>query len=160
IAFVEGLMSDEPIPGGDVYVVPAGGGEAKNVTPNMKAQASWVGWVPGSDRVLMAQYKEGRSGIGRGGAGRGGGRPRWSGDESIGADMPGFALTVSMSADGKATAQVRESFAAPPEVWAGPVGEWKQLTHGNAKRERMWGEAKSVHWTSDELTAQGWLIYP
>ena len=35
IAFIGGLMSDEPIVGGDVYLVPEEGGSARNITSNM-----------------------------------------------------------------------------------------------------------------------------
>jgi Tol biopolymer transport system component len=35
IAFIGGLMSDEAIVGGDIYSVPAEGGEKKNLTPDM-----------------------------------------------------------------------------------------------------------------------------
>ncbi|HEX9162349.1 MAG TPA: hypothetical protein VF980_11630, partial [Thermoanaerobaculia bacterium] len=37
IAFIEGLMSDQGVTGGDVFVVPATGGEATNVTPGLQA---------------------------------------------------------------------------------------------------------------------------
>src|ERR1700687_5764440 len=50
--------------------------------------------------------------------------------------------------------------AVPPEVWAGPVGKWKQVTRRNAEIKPAWGEAKSLHWKSDGFDVQGWLIYP
>src|ERR1700733_976875 len=37
IAYIGGLMSDEAITGGDVFVVPASGGAATDVTPDLKA---------------------------------------------------------------------------------------------------------------------------
>jgi dipeptidyl aminopeptidase/acylaminoacyl peptidase len=160
VAFIGGLMSDEPLPGGDVYIVPASGGSARNVTPRMKAQASWIAWSPNGDRILMAQYLDGRSGIASVGADGGEVQTLWTGDESIAAENPGFALNLSLAADGKTTALVRESYSAPPEVWAGPIGHWTQLTRANAKLEPLWGEARSVHWKSDEFTVQGWLIFP
>ena len=55
---------------------------------------------------------------------------------------------------------VLESFAKAPEVWTGPIGEWKQLTRVNAALKPQWGEAKSLHWTTDIGTVQGWLTYP
>ena len=45
-------------------------------------------------------------------------------------------------------------------VWAGPIGDWKRITNRNAGVEPAWGEAKSLHWTSDGYDVQGWLIYP
>ena len=34
IAFIGGLMSDEPSVGGDIFTIPATGGEANNITPD------------------------------------------------------------------------------------------------------------------------------
>src|SRR5205085_2399921 len=45
VAFVGGLMSDEGVTGGDIYTVAASGGEAKNLTPGMKASASQIAWT-------------------------------------------------------------------------------------------------------------------
>src|SRR5580700_3595537 len=45
IAFIGGLMSDEPSVGGDIFTIAATGGEARNVTPEMKASASWLAWT-------------------------------------------------------------------------------------------------------------------
>ena len=40
IALIHGIMSDEGSNGGDVWAVPAAGGEARNLTPGMKASAT------------------------------------------------------------------------------------------------------------------------
>ena len=45
IAFIGGLMSDEPSVGGDIFTIAATGGEATNITPEMKASASWLAWT-------------------------------------------------------------------------------------------------------------------
>src|SRR3984885_12018297 len=63
IAFIGGLMSDGPIVGGDVYVVPEAGGKAQNLTPDMRATASWLTWVPNSNKILVAEYVDGSSAI-------------------------------------------------------------------------------------------------
>src|SRR5262249_24321352 len=39
VAFIEGLMSDAGANGGDIFVVPASGGEARDLTPEIKASA-------------------------------------------------------------------------------------------------------------------------
>jgi dipeptidyl aminopeptidase/acylaminoacyl peptidase len=62
--------------------------------------------------------------------------------------------------DGKTSAVIRHSFEQPPEVWAGPIGAWKQVTHANAGSRALCGHAKSVRWKSDKFTAQGWLVFP
>ena len=40
VAFIEGLMSDFQVNGGDVLVVPASGGQARDVTPGMRAASA------------------------------------------------------------------------------------------------------------------------
>ena len=45
IAFIEGLMSDEGSTGGDVFLMPADGGEAVNLTPRMAASATTLHWL-------------------------------------------------------------------------------------------------------------------
>src|SRR5262249_9374821 len=68
--------------------------------------------------------------------------------------------SVSVSADGKNMAAERSALAAPPEVWCGATGAWKQITHRNKDVKPAWGEAKSLQWKSDSFEVQGWLIYP
>ena len=81
----------------------------------------------------------------------------WRGGEGLSAGLWGTNLSVAR--DGKTSAVIRNSFAAAPEVWAGPIGEWKQMTHRNAGVKPAWGEAKSIHWKNDGYDIQGWLIY-
>src|SRR5207247_406898 len=56
IAFIGGLMSDEGANGGDVFIVPATGGQPRNVTPGMKASASWLAWLPASNHILFTGH--------------------------------------------------------------------------------------------------------
>src|SRR5713226_3702760 len=46
IAFIEGIMSDEGLTGGDIFTIGSDGGEAKNLTKDMKASAAWLAWQP------------------------------------------------------------------------------------------------------------------
>jgi dipeptidyl aminopeptidase/acylaminoacyl peptidase len=45
-------------------------------------------------------------------------------------------------------------------VWAGLIGQWKQITHVNDSLKPNWGEVKSLHWMNGDLKVQGWLMYP
>jgi len=65
-----------------------------------------------------------------------------------------------VSSDAKSAALIRNSFSKPPEVWAGPMGDFHQITSRNAGLKPVWGEAKSIHWTSDGYNVQGFLLYP
>ena len=157
VAFIAGLMSDEPSVGGDIFVVPAEGGEARNVTPEMKASASWLMWTHGG-KIEFGEEIDGGSAIAT--VDPNGGQPEvlWRTDDQITAG--GWGVQVSLSADEKNASVIRQSFSRPPEVWAGPLGEWRQITSANAGLKPEWGEARSIHWTNDGLNLQGWLLYP
>lgn len=157
VAFISGLMSDEPSVGGDVYVVPAEGGEARNVTPEMKASASWLTWTA-PQTILFGEAVDGESGLATVDVGGGKIETLWHGPEQIAAN--GWGPAASIAKDGRTSALVRQSLSQPPEVWAGTVGQWKQITSANHELKPLWGEAKSVHWSNDGFTLQGWLLYP
>jgi dipeptidyl aminopeptidase/acylaminoacyl peptidase len=72
----------------------------------------------------------------------------------------GGAFGLSLSADQQTSALVRHAFDRPPELWTGPIGKWTQRTRHNANRSRFWGDLKSLHWQSDGMSVQGWLLFP
>jgi len=61
VAFIEGLMSDEGLTGGDVHVVPVTGGGARNLTPDIKASPSSLAWTA-ADRISVVANVDGNSG--------------------------------------------------------------------------------------------------
>jgi dipeptidyl aminopeptidase/acylaminoacyl peptidase len=161
VAFIGGLMSDEGFIGGDVYAVPATGGRpAKCLTPDLKATATWITWLAPSNRILFAETVDGGTGIATVDPESGEVQTLWTGPESFSATIDAYGPGVSVSKDGRVSALVRQSFERPPEVWAGPIGQWEALTNANRERKPLWGETKSLHWKSDEWTVQGWLQYP
>jgi dipeptidyl aminopeptidase/acylaminoacyl peptidase len=157
IVFIGGLMSDEPIPGGDIYSSAASGGGMKNLMPDVKWTATSLAWLPGSGGMLVTGIKDGQTFVSRLDS-DGKTTTVWTGAETLA--RGGFVPYVSLASDGKTSAVVRESFAKPPEVWAGAIGDWKQITHVNASLKPEWGEAKSLQWSTDIGAVQGWLIYP
>ena len=82
----------------------------------------------------------------------------WKGVDALHED--GNYPNFSLAADGKTSAAIRSSWDAPPEVWAGPIGEWKAVTHENASETPRWGKAESLVWNNDGFRVQGWLLYP
>lgn len=159
VAFISGIMSDEPVVGGDVFIIPGEGGAAKNVTPGMKASASWLTWADGGAKILFGEEVDGESGVATVDIARGNIATLAHGPEQFTANG-GWGTAVSLSQDGKSAAVIRQSLAHPPEVWAGALGEWKQITSRNGALKPTWGEAKSVHWQNDGYNLQGWLLYP
>ena len=158
IAFIGGIMSDEGSVGGDIYTLPAEGGEAKDVTPGMKASAATLDWTADSKAIRIGEIVDGGSGIGEVNLESGAISSVWTGPERMGGGE--FGVGASLSRDGKMSAVVLQSFAGPPEVWAGPTGQWKQVTHINQGLKPEWGEAKSLHWKTDIGDVQGWVVYP
>ncbi len=60
IAFIGGLMSDFGETGGDVYLVSAAGGPARDVTAGRKASAAWPHWLD-SHRLGFTEVVDGES---------------------------------------------------------------------------------------------------
>jgi dipeptidyl aminopeptidase/acylaminoacyl peptidase len=158
IVFIGGMMSDEGSTGGDVYQVSYNGGTATNLTPDMKSSASNITWPRNSAKFYFTQHYDGGSAISQMDPATGQIERLWQGDESI--NPPFDDSGISMTADGKSSALIRHSWQKPPEIWAGRIGEWKAVTHENNQRKALWGEPKSLHWTSDGFQVQGWLLYP
>jgi dipeptidyl aminopeptidase/acylaminoacyl peptidase len=157
VAFVGGLMSDEGVAGGDIYIVPAAGGEARNLTPGMKASASWLAWTASGRQILFTEHVDGGCGVGRLDLSGGRIETLWTGDETI---SQANGVSLSLARDGKTSALIRHSFARPPEVWAGETGAWRKFSDVNAGLKPGWGETKNLHWSSDGRRVQGWLLYP
>jgi dipeptidyl aminopeptidase/acylaminoacyl peptidase len=157
VAFIEGLMSDEDSVGGDVFLLPVAGGEPRNLTPGRKASASLLTWTS-SGKLMDAENLQGESAISEIDPVTGQIETLYRAPELL--TLGYWATSVSLSADGSKAAFIRSSFSAPPEIWAGSIGKWQPLTKRNAGVKPSWGEAKSLHWKSDGLDVQGWLIYP
>ena len=157
IAFIEGLMSDEGFHGGDIFTITADGRDAMNRTPSRKTSVNSFFWAA-PDRILLIMYVGGGSAISEWSLTNNSARRIWTGPEGIHAfgNFPNFAL----SKDGKFAAAVRSTYNSPPEVFAGPLGEWRQLTNSNAALSANWGKAESIEWTNEGFNIQGWQVPP
>jgi dipeptidyl aminopeptidase/acylaminoacyl peptidase len=147
-------MSDEGSVGGDIFLIPATGGQTQNLTLERKTSASWLTWTR-DGKIVAGEYKQGESSIISL-------DPATAKIESLyaGADqvtVGAWNVSVSASADGKVSAAVRSSFAAPPEVGPVPVS-LKQITRRN--EDVSTPEPSQTHLPSDSFQVQGWLIIP
>jgi dipeptidyl aminopeptidase/acylaminoacyl peptidase len=161
VAFIEGLMSDAGLTGGDIQLVAMTGGAARNLMPEIKASPSSIAWT-GANRLAIVANVDGNAGYTtiltdgqvlpswKG----------WTGAETIGTATDVYALGASFSRDGAVSAVVRQAASMPAEVWAGPMGSWKQLTHVNSNVHATWGESRNVHWMNGDTRVQGWLMLP
>jgi len=159
IAFIEGLMSDEGSTGGDVYTVPVRGGAARDLTPGLKASPASLTWLSSPEKILFTEQIDGASGIATVDPAEAKMETLWRGLETISTGSA-WDFGISLAADGKASALVRQSFQAPPEIWTGEIGDWRQVTRGNSNIHPDWGKAESIHWRNDGMEIQGWLLYP
>lgn len=156
VAFIGGIMSDFGSTGGDVYTLPLSDAAAINVTPDMRASATSLAWS--CDGHLLAQLLAGeKTEIVDLGAGH---RPAaahvlWSGTESLAHRHAG----ISWACPSGTTATVHESFTAPPEIEAGKLGHWHNVTNAN-EGLRTPAHVQSLQWQSDGFDVQGWLLLP
>ncbi len=157
VAFIEGLMSDEGFHGGDLFTISADGHDLQNRTRGRKSSVSSLFWQT-PDRILFTEIVGGGTAIFELTVANNSVRTIWKGPEDLHAfgNFPNFAV----SKDGKFAAAERSSFETPPEVWAGPIGEWRQLTRNNAALSPTWGKAQNLEWTNDGFNIQGWLLSP
>ncbi len=158
VAFIEGLMSDAGLTGGEILVVPVTGGAVRDLTPNSRTSPSAIAWTS-SDVIIFAQNVDGNSSFAAAHSGSKG-PTFWTGEELAATITDAWVPGGSFSRDGSVTAIVRQSASAPPEVWAGPIGKWKQLTNLNAGVKPAWGEMRNVHWMNGTTRVQGWLMLP
>lgn len=157
VAFIGGLMSDRGVTGGDIFLAPASGGAPKNLTPRMKASATWLTWTS-NDRLLFGEHVNGEAGLATVSRSGGSITTLWSGGlEHV---SSASEVAVSLAADGRTSAVIRQSYTRPAEIHAGPLGAWTPLTRLNEGFRPLWGEARKVYWTSDGARVQGWLLPP
>jgi dipeptidyl aminopeptidase/acylaminoacyl peptidase len=164
VAFIEGLMSDQGSTGGDIFLLPVAGGTPRNLTPALDASPSALAWTS-PDQILFAEHIDGGSGFSLINVANGAVALLWTGESVvrprsenwIGAGAP---ITAGNKAAPPLTAILRESSEEAPEVWAGPIGNWTQLTQINEGPDPKWGEIRNVHWTNGATRVQGWLRLP
>lgn len=156
IAFIEGLMSDEGFTGGEVYTIKPGSAPV-NHSPQRKSTPTSIAYV-GPQKILMTEVAGGESVITALDLSTNQTERLFASAENLHAG--GNYSNFSLARDGKTAAAVQSNWANPPEVWAGPIGDWKQITNANASHHSQWGPAKSIDWTSDGSPVQGWLLYP
>ncbi len=159
IAYIGGLMSDQGVTGGDLYLVPAAGGASRDITPGTTSSVASFSWT-GPTTMLATAYAQGQSLVATVSTQADKIIPIWSGDEHASTGTIDGVAAVSAAANGSTVAAVRESFAMPPEIWVGAPGKWTQITHANDGIKPITGKGVSVRWKSEAFDVQGFLIYP
>jgi dipeptidyl aminopeptidase/acylaminoacyl peptidase len=156
IAFLAGVDEADPT-SGSIFVVPATGGAARNLTPDFEGTVNWTGWVNAATLAFIATEKShttfnilspvvGMASLKR-----------------IISSGYGFN-SASFSADGKTFAMAMSSFKHPSEVFAGKMvtGKTVRLTISNPELEslRLSGNEETSWTARDGLTITGLLMKP
>lgn len=156
VAYISGLMSDFGSVGGDVWLVPAAGGAPRNLTPGFVGTFTSIEWR--GNRIFATALIGDRATILTVDPTSGQSRPLWSAPVTIDAGD----AEVALDASGERAAAVIEDYGHAPEVTAGAIGAIglsSAITHENTALTGA-GSARSVSWTSEGRTVQGWLLAP
>ncbi len=152
VAYIGGLMSDFGSIGGDVWTVPLVGGEPVNLTAGAKATVTSLAW-PRTGMVATRLASDAAQVVGL--APNGKATVRWSRPASFAAGEG----QVAISADGRTMATALQDFGHAPALYAGPLGQPRQITRDNDAAPAN-AVARSVSWKSDGFDVQGWLLAP
>jgi dipeptidyl aminopeptidase/acylaminoacyl peptidase len=164
IAWIGGIMSDETITGGDVFLIPAAGGDAVDVTPGLAASVHTITWNGSATHLIATEFAAGEEVLAAIDVGAKTQRELWRAPEMIWAnDVFGFTpgdAGISLSKGGTMSAVIRQSWTSPPEVESGPPGKWRPITRINAAVRPITGKATNIYWKSDAFRVQGMLVEP
>ena len=164
IAFVGGLMSDQGVTGGDLWMVATAGGEPVNLTPGRRATVNWLSW--GKDnQIFVTELAGGQFHLTRFAVDEAAGKA----SEAATVDLPGSPGagermdSLSATADRSRFAFRTSSFDHAPEIAVVQMTGAKvglRLSKLNRGLKPAWGASESVAWTSDGYAVQGWLLLP
>ena len=148
IYFIGGLMSDFGSVGGDVYTVSLSGGEPINLTPGFKG--SFNSLTVTRAGLMGTAVIGGGMGVARIGVAPGQVEVLLQGETSGNYAFDASGVTAAVSA---------ESITVPASISYGPIKALKTITHDNDGVTTDIS-ARSVTWTNEGFTVQGWLIGP
>jgi len=158
IAFLGGIMSDQGQVGGDIYTIPATGGEPTDITPGRPATPAWIDWHT-NDTLTVSEHVPGGIHIFRYNT------RTQTVEKPFHLTLPATIFaddnvsSISLSRN-NTVALIESDYEHPTEVFAGPLDHLQQVTHVNDSAKPLWGHAKSLEWTNEGYHAQGWLLYP
>ena len=174
IAFIGGLMSDQGVTGGDVWIVPSIGGEPRDLVPGRQTSAQWLTWGDNS-AIFVSEIRDGSSQL----------VPLHvpaTAADSVFFNSPVFSIpatvgagalegSLSTTADRSVFVFHASSFGTPPEIFSAwgkvpesvhsaDIARIGQLSHFNDGVQPTWGKSVSLTWKSDNFAVQGWLLLP
>ncbi|HWU48358.1 MAG TPA: S9 family peptidase [Asticcacaulis sp.] len=146
---IGGLMSDFGSVGGDVYSVPFDGGTPVDVTPD--AKVTFTSLTLTQSGPLATIITGGETGVAR--------LDPAKKTYNVISHAEVSARGMDFDAAGKTAAAVVSSFSVAPHIEAGLVGSMQVLTHDNDAMKPAY-TAKSITWSNEGFSVQGWLMAP
>ncbi len=162
IAFTSSTWSDKYSVKGDVWMVPAGGGEYRDLTEGQVASYCWIEWSADSKSLLVSGSVRSGSGIAEIDVETGENKELWYSDYGM---AEGNYAAFSSDRDGNLS-MVLEAWNDPRQIYlAKPNGggyDLTKLTSLNPQSEELEiGEVEEVFWKgADGWEMQGWLMRP
>lgn len=161
VAFLSSFWSDRGNTIGDVFIVPADGGKARDVTVSHGVSVNSFAWSADSTRILTVAHDDGGMGVSEVDVTTAEHHGLWRGDVVLAGATESFDMNAS-----ETMVMVREDASSPTDLWIArrrqQTLEWDRLTDLNPhSREIEAGETRSLHWKcADGLDMQGWLLLP
>ena len=174
IAFIGGLMSDQGVTGGDVWVVSASGGQPVNLTPQRPTSPEWIEWdgnrslyvseLDGSNSCLIRLLLHDGSNLSMNSVSTIFHIPASIGDGRMEMSLSGTAdrshfVFIASSFDTAPEIYIAEAIQ-PPSIHSADHAPFVQLSHFNEGVKPVWGKSVSLTWKSDKFDVQGWLTLP
>ena len=175
IAFIGGLMSDQGVTGGDVWIVPSAGGEPLNLTPGNPATAEWIAWENNGLIDVGEQASSDSQLVPLNVARREIGAPLFAFPGTVGDG--GYNFVASATANRSLFVFAANSFDRAGEIYfvkkpepkstsdakipkPGSAPQPTQLSNFNDSIKPNWGKSASIEWTNEGFDIQGWLLEP
>jgi len=155
------MWSDRGNTIGDVFIVPADGGKARDVTVSHGVSVNSFAWSSDSTRILTVAHDDGGMGVSDVNVATTKRHALWRADVVLAGATESFDMNAS-----ETMVMVREDASSPTDLWIArrrqQALDWNRLTDLNPhSREIEAGEARSLHWKgADGLDMQGWLLLP
>ncbi len=176
IAFIGGLMSDQGVTGGDVWIVSAKGGQPRDLTPRLASTPSWLTWA-GNNRLFVDEIAGGgcrlvqltlHGGTRLGKLTASAGAPIFDFPGTVG--NGGLERALSTTSDRSLFVFKGSTFSSPMELYSSTPGNpaapgdafpgAAQISHFNNGVMPQWGKSVSLEWTDEGFHVQGWLMLP
>ena len=162
VAFVEGWSSDRGLLAGEMSVLDLASGRVSRLAREQQSNVTWLAWRDAGSLWFAGWQRLGTvyGVVGTDGA------IEWQRHEDATLGESGYSARLTVAADGKKMAAVREALAAPPEiVWKSGIDQdWSPVSALNAEVAASYPcypEVRQVAWQgSDGVALEALVLLP